>query len=336
MKLGIIGQPLAGRSTIFETLTGQETDPALRSEDRIAVVRVPDDRVDALSRMFEPRKTIYAQVEYLLPGTGGSKKDQSPWLAVKECDALIHVVRNHGPERNPLRDFRALDQELILSDLVQVEKRLERIGLDQRRGKKTPAEELQLLSESRSLLEAEIPLRHRPELANSKTLRGFTLLSAKPVLVVFNNDEDDLRQPEIGEAAARERCLVLRGKLEQELARMGAEEVGDYMAEYGIDASAMDLMIRLSYEVLGLASFFTVGSDEVRAWTIRRGTPAVEAAGVIHTDFQKGFIRAEVIAYEDLMAAGTMAEARRRGTFRLEGKTYAVKDGDIINFRFNV
>jgi hypothetical protein len=327
---------MSGRSTIFETLTGQEADPALRSEDRRAVVRVPDERVEALSRMFKPRKTIYAQVEYLLPGTGGSKKDQIPWLAVKECDALIHVVRNHGPEQRPLLDFQALEQELILSDLVQVEKRLERIGLDQRRGKKMAAEEHPHLSESRKLLEAEIPLRHRPELANSKTLRGFTLLSAKPVLVVFNNDEGDPSAPEIGETAARERCLVLRGKLEQELARMSAEEVGDFMAEYGISASAMDLMIRLSYEVLGLASFFTVGEDEVRAWTIRRGIPAVEAAGVIHTDFQKGFIRAEVIAYEDLMAAGSTAEARRRGTFRLEGKTYEVKDGDIINFRFNV
>ncbi|MFO7709402.1 MAG: DUF933 domain-containing protein [Desulfobacterales bacterium] len=336
MKLGIIGLPLAGRSTIFETLTRQGADPASRSEDHIAVVRVPDERVDALSRMFEPRKTIYAQVEYLLPGTGGAKRDQNPWLAVKECDALIHVVRNHGAERRPLQDFQALDQELILTDLVQVEKRLERIELDQRRGKKMTAEERQQLTESRSLLEAETPLRHRPELANSKTLKGFTLLSAKPVLVVFNNDEDDPRQPEIGETASRERCLVLRGKLEQELSRMGSDEVGGFMAEYGIEASAMDLMIRLSYEVLGLASFFTVGSDEVRAWTIRRGTPAVEAAGVIHTDFQKGFIRAEVIAYGDLMAAGSTAEARRRGTFRLEGKTYEVKDGDIINFRFNV
>ena len=336
MKLGIIGLPLSGRSTIFETLTGQEADPASRSEDRVAVVRVPDERVDALSRMFAPRKTIYAQVEYLLPGTGGPKKDQSPWLAVKECDALIHVVRNHGPERRPRQDFQALDQELILSDLVQVEKRLERIALDQRRGKKMAPEEHLQLTESRHLLEAEVPLRHRPELANSKTLRGFTLLSAKPLLVVLNNDEGDPNAPELGEAASRERCLVLRGKLEQELSRMGAEEVGDFMAEYGIDASAMDLMIRLSYEVLGLSSFFTVGSDEVRAWTVRRGTPAAEAAGVIHTDFQKGFIRAEVIAYQDLMAAGSTAEARRRGTFRLEGKTYEVKDGDIINFRFNV
>ncbi len=336
MKLGIIGLPLSGRATIFEALSRLGADPASRSEDRLGVVRVPDERVDALSRMFSPRKTIYAQVEYLLPGTGGPKKDQSPWQAVKECDALIHVVRNHGLERHPHRDFHALDQELILADLVQVEKRLERIELDQRRGKKMDLEEHHHLVESRKLLEAETPLRHRPELASAKTLRGFALLSAKPVLVVFNNNEGDLQQPAIGELTARERCLVLRGRLEQELSRLSAEEVGDFMAGYGIDASAMDLMIRLSYEVLGLASFFTVGSDEVRAWTIRRGIPAVEAAGVIHTDFQKGFIRAEVIAYEDLMAAGATAEARRRGTFRLEGKTYEVKDGDIINFRFNV
>ncbi|MCU0538302.1 MAG: YchF family ATPase [Desulfobacterales bacterium] len=336
MKLGIIGLPLSGRSTIFEALTRQEADPASRGEDRLGVVRVPDERVDALSRMFSPRKTIYAQVEYLLPGTGGAKKEQSPWQPVKECDALIHIVRNHGPERTPLRDFQALDQELILSDLVQVEKRIERIELDQRRGKKLNPEEHRLLADSRSLLEAETPLRRRPEIAAAKALRGFMLLSAKPVLVVFNNEESDPAMPDTGDLAGRERCLVLRGRLEQELARLSADEVGDFMAGYGITVSATDLMIRLSYEVLGLASFFTVGSDEVRAWTIHRGISAVEAAGVIHTDFQKGFIRAEVIAYHDLMAAGSTAEARRQGTFRLEGKSYEVKDGDIINFRFNV
>ena len=197
-------------------------------------------------------------------------------------------------------------------------------------------DEHQLLTESRRLLEAETPLRRRPEIAGAKALRGFMLLSAKPVLVVFNNDESDPTEPAAGDLAEQERCLVLRGRLEQELARLSAADVGDFMAGFGIGASAMDLMIRRSYDVLGLACFFTVGSDEVRAWTIHRGIPAVEAAGVIHTDFQKGFIRAEVISYEDLMAAGSTAEARRRGTFRLEGKTYEVKDGDIINFRFNV
>jgi GTP-binding protein YchF len=335
MKIGVIGLPLSGRSTIFETLTRQGGETLSRGEDRTAVVRVPDPRVDALSRMFEPEKTIYAQVEYLLPGQGSQKKD-SPWLPVKDCDALIHVVRNHGPDRTPRQDLLAVEQELILADLVQAEKRLERIELDLRRGKKQSAEESQLLTECKGLLEAETPLRRRPELAGAKALRGFGFLTAKPMLVVFNNEETEAGMPETGDAAADDSCTALRGKIEQELARMSAEDAAEFLREYGIADSAMDRMIRLSYEVLGLLSFFTVGKDEVRAWTIRRGTPAVEAAGVIHTDIQKGFIRAEVIAYDDLMAAGSTAEARKRGTFRLEGKTYEVADGDIINFRFNV
>jgi len=335
MKVGVIGLPLAGRSTIFEALTRQGGETLARGEDRTAVVRVPDPRVDALSRMYEPEKTIFAQVEYLLPGQGSQKKD-SPWLPVKDCDALIHVVRNHGPDRTPRQDLLAVEQELILADLVQAEKRLERIDADLRRGKKQNAEEHQLLVECKALLEAETPLRLRPELAAAKALRGFAFLTAKPMLIVFNNEETEAGLPEGCEAAAGDSCTALRGKIEQELARMSAEEAAEFLKEYGIADSAMDRMIRLSYEVLGLLSFFTVGKDEVRAWTIRRGTPAVEAAGAIHTDIQKGFIRAEVIAYDDLMAAGSTAEARKRGTFRLEGKTYEVADGDIINFRFNV
>jgi hypothetical protein len=336
MKLGIIGLPLSGRSTTFEALTRQGGGTAVHSEDRLAVVRVPDERVDRLSRMFEPQKTIYAQVEYFLAGPGSQKKEANPWLPMKDCDALIQVVRNQGPDRHPLADFNAVDQELILSDLVQVEKRLERIEQDHQRGKKMNAEEHALLAECRTMLESETPLRHRPELADAKPLRGFALLTAKPMLVVFNNEESDPQLPEIGELASRETCLALCAKLEQELARMSPEEAAEFLKEYQIGASAMDRMIRLSYEAMGLISFFTVGKDEVRAWTIRRGTPAVEAAGAVHSDIQKGFIRAEVIAYEDLMAAGSTAEARRRGTYRLEGKTYEVRDGDIINFRFNV
>jgi len=336
MKLGIIGLPLSGRSTTFEALTRQGGETVSRGEDRLAVVRVPDERVDRLSRIYEPQKTIYAQVDYFLAGQGSQKKEANPWLAVKDCDALIHVVRNHGPDRNPAADFRAVEQELMLSDLVQVEKRLERIEMDQRRGKKASPEELHLLADSRKLLENEAPLRHKLELADAKALRGFALLTAKPMLVLFNNEDGDPALPEIGDIAAQEKCLVLRGKLEQELSRMSEADAEEFLREYQIGTSAMGRMIRLSYEVMGLISFFTVGEDEVRAWTIRRGTPAVEAAGTVHSDMQKGFIRAEVIAYEDLMAAGSTAEARRRGRFRLEGKTYEVKDGDIINFRFNV
>jgi hypothetical protein len=336
MKLGIIGLPLSGRSTTFEALTRQGGESASRGEDRLAVVRVPDERVDRLSRMFEPQKTIYAQVDYFLAGQGSQKKEANPWLAVKDCDALIHVVRNHGPDRNPATDFRTVEQELILSDLVQVEKRLERIAMDHQRGKKTSPEEQHLLLDSRKLLENETPLRYKPELAHAKPLRGFALLTAKPMLVLFNNEDSDPAIPDVGDIAAREKCLVLRGKLEQELSRMSDSDAAEFLKEYQIGTSAMGRMIRLSYELMGLISFFTVGEDEVRAWTIRRGTPAVEAAGAVHSDMQRGFIRAEVIAYEDQMAAGSTAEARRRGTFRLEGKTYEVRDGDIINFRFNV
>jgi len=336
MKLGIIGLPLSGRSTTFEALTRQGGETASRGEDRLSVVRVPDERVDRLSRMFNPQRTTYSQVEYFLPGPGSQKREANPWLPVKDCDALILVVRNFGPARHPVADFHTVNQELILSDLVQVEKRLERIEQDHRRGRKMNAEEQGLLVECRRQLENETPLRRRPELADAKPLRGFALLTAKPLLVVFNNEESDLQMPDLGELTACETCLTLRAKIEQELARMSPEDAAEFLKEYGIGDSAMDRMIRLSYDVMGLMSFFTVGSDEVRAWTIRRGTPAVEAAGVIHSDIQKGFIRAEVIRYEDLMAAGSTAEARRRGTFRLEGKTYEVRDGDIINFRFNV
>lgn len=342
MKLGIIGLPLSGRSTVFEVLTRQSAgEGASRVEDRVAMVRVPDGRVEALERMFEPKKSIHAQVEYFLPGSGagggGRKKDEGGWLAVRECDALIHVVRNHGPDRDPQRDFRALEQELILSDLVQVEKRREKLELDHKRGKKMSPEEHELLSECRRLLEeGERPLRHEPGLAGNKLLRGFSLLSAKPVLVLFNNDDTEPDLPRLGEMAEREKCMVVRGKLEQELARMSPEDAAEFLQEYGIEASGMDRVIRASYEVMGLISFFTFAHDEVRAWTVGRDTPAAEAAGVIHTDMQRGFIRAEVIGFDELMDAGSLAEARRRGRLRLEGKTYPVADGDVITFRFNV
>ena len=336
MKLGIIGLPLSGRSTTFEALTRQGGEAAGRGEDRIAVVHVPDERVDRLSRMFEPQKTIYAQVDYFLPGPGSQKKEANPWLPVKDCDALILVIRNFGPICHPAADFNTVNQELILSDLVQADKRLERIEQDHRRGKKMNAEEHALLIECRRLLETETPLRRRRDLMEAKALRGFALLTAKPMLVVFNNEESDPDVPDVGALAGQETCLALRAKIEQELARMQPEEAAEFLKEYKIADSAMDRMIRMSYEAMGLMSFFTVGSDEVRAWTIRRETPAVEAARAVHSDMKKGFIRAEVIAYEDLMAAGSTAEARRRGTFRLEGKTYEVRDGDIINFRFNV
>jgi GTP-binding protein YchF len=344
MKLGIIGLPQSGKTTIFEALTKNISETAHKGEDRIGTVRVPDSRIDVLSRMYEPQKTIYAQVEYFLPGTARAKKDQaadqSIWTATRDCDALIHVLRNHAAAGfeapSPLADFKRLEQELILTDLVVVEKRLERIELDGRRGKKMDPEESSLLIDCRRNLENEIPLRQTADLAPAPKLRGFALLSAKPMLVLFNNDDDDDRMPDLTGFTESQNCLVIKGKLEQELAQMTAEDAAAFLKEFNIKESAMDRVIRRSYDLLGLISFFTVGKDEVRAWTIRSATPAVDAAGAIHSDFKKGFIRAEVLAYDDLTEAGTYADARKKGTVRLEGKTYEVKDGDIINFRFNV
>ena len=344
MKLGIIGLPQSGKSTVFEALTKSSPDMAHKGENRISTIRLPDNRIDILSGMYQPQKTIYAQVEYFLPGSGNSHKnqvkDQSPWAAARECDALIHVIRNHGgaafEKPKPHEDFRNLEQELILADLVVVEKRLERIELDQKRGKKVNSREHTLLIDSRKNLENEIPLRKVAEIASARELKGFTLLSAKPLLVLFNNDEENSGIPKVDNLTDQENCLVIRGKLEQELAQMSTEEATEFLKEFSISESAMNRVIRESYNILGLISFFTIGKDEVRAWTIKIGTQAVDAAEVIHSDIKKGFIRAEVLAYDDLMQAGTYVDARKKGTVRLEGKTYEVKDGDIINFRFNV
>ena len=185
-------------------------------------------------------------------------------------------------------------------------------------------------------LEQEHPLRNNPELAFAHVLRGFAFISAKPILILFNNEDDDDSMPPIKDMISSQDCMIIRGKLEQELVQMSEKEAHDFLEEFNITASAMDRVIKRSYELLGLISFFTVGEDEVRAWTIKKGTPAVDAAEVIHSDIKKGFIRAEVLSYDDLMNAKTYQEARKKGTVRLEGKTYEVQDGDIINFRFNV
>jgi len=344
MRLGIIGLPGSGKATVFEALTGNRIDAARRMEAHVGTVKVPDPRVDALSAMYQPRKTTFAQVEYLLPGrqSGGADKHRDPnlWVPVRDCDALIHVLRNFSvyglKEPDPAADFNALNEEMILADLVVVEKRLERLAQDKQRGRKIDGEEADLLETCRRHLEAETPLRRLPELGTHPKLRGFALVSAKPMLVLFNNEEDDARLPPLEGPLADEIAMVLRGKLEQELAQMNAEEAEAFLTEFDIQASAMDRVIARSYELLGLISFFTVGEDEVRAWTIRRGTSALDAAGVIHSDLKQGFIRAEVVAYDDLMAAGGLAEARKQATLRLEGKTYEVKDGDVVHVRFNV
>ena len=340
MKLGIIGLSRSGKSTVFEALTQNILPEGHKGESRIGTIRVPDKRVDVLSDMYKPKRTIYAQVEYFLPDVLRQKKDQKVWVQVRDCDALIHVVRNFGgygfENPTPFLDFQTIDQELILADLVVVEKKLESIELDRKRVKETSPAELSLLNQCLRNLENEMPLRKVPDLASDHLLKGYAFLSAKPMLVLFNNEDDDNAIPDTRDLSSQENCMVIRGKLEQELAQMSDEDAEDFLSEFDITASAMDRVIKRSYELLGLISFFTVVNHEVKAWTVKKDTQAVDAADTIHTDMKKGFIRAEVVSYDDLMAAGSYQEAKKRGIGRLEGKTYEVQDGDIIEFRFNV
>jgi len=344
MKLGIVGLPGSGKKTIFEALTHAASETGHKGETRIGTIRVPDPRVDNLSNMYLPQKTIFAQVEYFFPAATGTHKekgsDHPVWTAVRDADALIHVIRNFSgyglKAPTPFEDYLAFNQEMILTDLIAVENRLERLKADQKRGKAILPEEHGLLLECQKTLEKETPLRSCPDLAAAPSLKGYAFVSAKPMLILFNNDDENNTLPEIEKFAGREKYALIKGKLEHELSQMSEAEAKDFLLEFNISASAMDRIIQLSYELLGLISFFTVGQDEVRAWTITSGTSAPDAAGVIHSDFKKGFIRAEVVSYADLMEAGTYHEARKKGAVRLEGKTYIVRDGDIINFRFNV
>jgi len=342
MKLGIIGLAQSGKTTIFEALTHQSESAIHKGEGRLGTVKVPDSRLDNLRNMYEPKKQTYAQISYLLPGRQSQKKDsdKSNLNQIRDCDALIHVTRNfktYGAEKpNSHQSFIELNQELILTDLAVVEPRLERLHLEKKQGRPIDEKEISLLTKCLKYLEDEIPLRKHPEISSADILKGYAFISGKPMLVLFNNDDDDNRLPDIKELNSNETCIAVRGRLEQEIIQMPEEEKQDFLAEFDIAESAMDRVIRKSYELLGLISFFTVGKDEVRAWTIKKESTAVEAAGAIHTDFQKGFIRAEVVSYDDLTSAGSHQEAKKKGTVRLEGKTYVVQDGDVIEFRFNV
>jgi ribosome-binding ATPase YchF (GTP1/OBG family) len=303
-----------------------------------------DERVNYLSDMYKPKKTTFAKVEYLFPSEeiGGvpPKSENALWNQVRICDALIHVIRNFrdagGKEPLVRNDFLRLEEDMILNDLMVTEKRLERIELDMKRGRKPTEEEFSLLNQCKEILEKNIPLRSVIEIATAEVLKGFTFLSAKPQLVVINNDDENEALPEWRDAPDNADLIAIRGRLEMDIAAMTPEEAKEFLVEYNIEKSALDRVIKKSYDILNRISFFTVGEDEVRAWTIAKGTPAVEAAGAVHSDMQKGFIRAEVLSYDDLKKHGSFKEARKAGLVRLEGKEYTVVDGDIINFRFNV
>lgn len=359
MRLGVIGLPNSGKTTIFNALTRQTLPTGAVSsgqfEVHTAVVPVPDPRVDRLSALYNPRKTVYASVTYADIGgldkgigQGGLKGQFRNELA--QADGFVHVVRAFQDDTvphpyttvDPQRDVQILDGEFLLSDLVMIENRLTKIADELRiKGKKaTPgiAEEAVLLERLKAHLESEQPLRDLDLSGDEiKSLRSFAFLTLKPVLVVLNLGEEKADAASLLTYEHQHSLVVgLQGKLEAEIAQLDADDTQMFMDEYGITELSAAKVIRLSYELMAIQSFFTVGEDEVRAWTVPIGATAPEAAGAIHSDLQKGFIRAEVMTYDDLMVAGSEAGVKSAGKFRLEGREYVVQDGDIVHIRFNV
>ncbi len=355
MQLGILGLPKSGKTTLFNILTAshQATDKySTSAQTNMGMATVRDTRLEALRDLFNPKRYVPATVQYVdIPGMKRGESAESLDLAkLKTVDALVHVVRAfEDPEIlhpegsvDPARDVAMVDLELILADHTIVEKRLERLDKATKRGL-TPEEQREraiLADVVMPTLESEKPLREvelDPE--DEKRLRGFQLLSAKPLLLVINVDEARAAEPPeaLGiEVRPAVRAVTVSAPIEQEISALPPEEQKEFLADLGLAAPSLDRVTRASYDLLGVISFFTVGEDEVRAWTIRRGTKAREAAGAIHSDIERGFIRAEVVHCDDLIRLKTMAACRDAGLLRLEGKEYVMKDGDVAHFRFNV
>ncbi len=352
MKAGIIGLPKTGKTTLFNILTGaeRETDKfAVSKETHLGVASVPDRRLEQLRDLYNPRRYVPATVDYVdIPGLQPGEGAQSPDLVgLKEVDALVHVVRAfEDPELlhsegsvDPARDVESVNLELILADHELVERRVARLEQSKKRGLSAEElKELQLLDEVvRPALEEETALRELGlEGDDEKRLRGFQLLSAKPLLVVVNVDEEGLADPPEISLAKGVESVVVSAPIEEEISRLEAGDQAEFLDSLGLEAPSLERVLRSTYHLLGMISFFTVGEDEVRAWTIRRGTVARRAAGAVHTDIERGFIRAEVTPWEDLIRLGSLSSCRDEGLVRLEGKDYVVQDGDVTHFRFNV
>lgn len=349
MKIGIIGPAASGKTTLFNALTGGAATTGGYGAARVNVgaAAVADARVDALSGVFKPKKTTYAGVNFVDAGVGdagAAKSAEAIPQALEGADALLVVVRAfedagvpHPKESvDPARDLADVRFDLMLRDLSVVERRMERLE-KLVRVKKDPAEaaEFALLTRIREVLEEGHPVRSiQMSEEEARIIKGFGFLSAKPLLVVVNIGEDQL-----GDALPKmkgETPVALAAGLEEELAQLPGEERAEFLADYDLESSALDKVVQASFDLLNLRCFFTVGEDEVRSWPIRTGTIALHAAGTIHSDLERGFIRAEVISFPDFMAAGSLSAGRDRGTLRLEGKDYVVKDGDIFHVRFNV
>ncbi len=365
LRAALIGFGSSGKTTLFQLMTSAAGTARAhgKGETSVGISKVPDARLDRLTAMYNPRKRVPATVEFTdlaLAGTAGGAKALVDVAAYRNADALVHVLRafrdpaipHPSGKIAPARDAQSMEEELILADLGVAERRLERLERDLKKARSTELErERDVLFACKAALEGGRPLRAL-ELAGDdlKRLRGFQFLSAKPLLLVINLDEADLTGGGDGAAGvaraldasgltaflshAATAAAAVCGRIELEISQLDAADAAAFLADLGLAESGLDRVIRATYDLLGYISFFTVGEDECRAWSIPRGTAAQAAAGEIHSDIARGFIRAEVVSYDHLIARGTMAACRDRGEVRLEGKEYVVHDGDIINFRF--
>ncbi len=362
MKIAITGLANSGKTTLFNALTGLSLETTVyatpaTAEPHHGVVKVPDPRIDRLVEIYKPKKTTYATVEYIdYIGLTKGDLEQNRKVSdlIKDADAVLHVVRAFADESvvhplgggDPKRDVETVELEMVYGDLELVDKRLERMEQGAKRGKKPDESEKKLLLKCKETLEKERPLRDVEFSEDErKAMTHLQFMSIKPVVVALNAGEAEMNSERIQSLVSgieglfrggAVRVLSLCGKIEMEIAQLPAEEAKAFLEDLGIEEPALNRLIRVSYDLLGLISFLTSGEDEVRAWTIVKGMSAQKAAGKIHSDIERGFIRAEVVSYDDFISCGSMAAAREKGLLRLEGKTYTVADGDIINFRFNV